>query len=136
MGSWGTGTYDNDTAGDWVGDLADTDDLSLIEATLDQVLDAGSDYLESPEAEEALAAADVIARLQGNPGESSAYTEDVETWVAEHPLKIPPDLAHKAVKAIDRILKGPSELLELWEEGEEVDDWRDEIKKLKARIKI
>ena len=78
MGAWGTGVFDNDTACDWVGELVESSDLSRIETTLDNVLQAGSGYLEAPEAEEALAAAEVVARLQGNWGVRDVYTAPVD----------------------------------------------------------
>ena len=52
-----------------------------MEAALDSVLEAGNEYLEVDEATEALAAAETIARLQGNWGVQDAYTESVDTWV-------------------------------------------------------
>ena len=53
MGTWGTGIFDNDSACDWAQDLAESSDLSVIEAALDGVLEAGSEYLEVDEATEA-----------------------------------------------------------------------------------
>jgi len=38
MGAWGTGNFDNDTALDWVYDLEDREDLSLVVDTIDAVL--------------------------------------------------------------------------------------------------
>ena len=68
MGAWGTGIFDNDTACDWAYDLEGASDLSLIERALSKVLNVGAEYLEATEAEEALAAAETIARLKGNLG--------------------------------------------------------------------
>lgn len=61
------GILDNDTACDWVDELEESDDLSVVEAALEKVLSAGLEYIEAPDAEEALAAVDVIVRLQGKP---------------------------------------------------------------------
>ncbi len=74
MGAWDYTTFGNDDACDWGGDLRSHDDLSFIEDTLDRVIGAGEEYLEAPESCEAVAAAEVIARLQGHFGIRNAYT--------------------------------------------------------------
>jgi hypothetical protein len=134
MGAWGTGVFDNDTACDWADELEESDDLSVLEEALELVLSAGADYIEAPDAEQALAAADVIARLQGNAGDSGAYTEAVDAWVSGNKFKVPPVLAKKALAAIERILVEPSELLELWSESEEFGAWMSGIENLRSRI--
>jgi hypothetical protein len=134
MGAWDHTTFGNDDACDWGGDLRSRDDLSFVEETLDVVLDAGGEYLEAPEASEAIAAAEVIARLQGHFGIRDAYTESVDQWVAAHPLTVPPALARKAHAALDRILAEPSELLELWAESEDFEQWKAAVAGLRGRI--
>jgi hypothetical protein len=47
---------------------------------LDRALESGTSYLEAPDAEETLAAADIVARLRGNFGIPNAYTEDIDRW--------------------------------------------------------
>jgi hypothetical protein len=136
MGAWGIGVFDNDTACDWADDLAETDDLSVVEASLEKVLSSGADYLEAPDAEEALAAAEVVARLQGNTGDSDAYTEAIDTWVSEHKLFVSAALAKKTLTALERILLEPSELLELWGESDEFDAWKTDVENLKSRIRV
>jgi hypothetical protein len=135
MGAWGTGIFENDTALDWVWDLEDAEDaLALIEDTLERVAGDGLDYLEAPDAEEALAAAQVVAMLQGNPGDLGAYSEELEEWVQTHPMAVPRVLAHKARAAVVRILAPQSELAELWEESEEAGEWKACVQDLQSRI--
>jgi hypothetical protein len=43
-------------------------------------------------------------------------------------------LISKTGRALDRILTEPSELIELWEESEEVDAWRAAVNALKVRV--
>ncbi len=132
MGAWGAGSFENDTACDWVWDLEETDDLSLVEAALERVLAAGTAYLEAPDAEEALAACEVVARLQGNTGDDA---EPVDEWVSSHrQLKVAPALAEKSLAAIGRIEGLESELAELWEQSESFAEWKASIADLKARI--
>ena len=134
MGTWDTDAFGNDTACDWGYSLEDTNDLSLVESIIDRVLATGSDYLEAPESEEALAAVEVVARLQGNWGIRNAYTEPVDSWVERTQLTPSTELVQKAHAAIDRIQISPSELLELWEESEMVDEWKKSLLDLKARV--
>ena len=134
MGAWDHTTFGNDDACDWGGDLSASEDLSFVEETLDAVIDTGDEYLEAPESSQAIAAAEVVARLQGHYGIRNAYTESVDGWVAAHPQTVPAALAQKAHAALDRILAQPSELLELWEESEDFETWKGTVTELRSRI--
>ena len=136
MGAWSHESFGNDTACDWAADLQEGDDLAPVEAALDAVLDVGDDYLESPEACEAIAAAEVVARLQGHFGLRDAYSESLDEWVARVGIVPSPELASKARRALDRILSEPSELLELWEESDDAGEWRASVGELKGRIAV
>lgn len=134
MGAWDHTTFGNDNACDWGGDLRSHEDLSFVEETLDRVIVSGGDYLEAPEASEAIAAAEVLARLQGCFGIRNAYTKSVDEWVAAHPTRVPSRLVQKAHAALDRILTRPSELLELWEESDHFEAWKESVTELRSRI--
>jgi hypothetical protein len=134
MGTWGIGTFENDTACDWAYELEKVKDLSVIERALDEVLNVGAEYLDSHEAVEALAAAEVIARLKGNPGIGCGYTETVDQWVETNRLAPPQALIEKSLKAIERVLFRPSELLELWGETEDFTVWEESVKDLSKRL--
>ena len=66
MGAWGIGHFDNDDAGDWVWELEDSKSLAPVASAIATV-EASPDYLESPDACVALAAAETIAASLGNP---------------------------------------------------------------------
>jgi len=136
VGAWDHTTFGNDDACDWGGDLRSCEDLSFVEETLDKVIDAGQEYLEAPVSSQAIAAAEVVARLQGHFGVRNAYTESVDKWVGDHPQTVPAALAEKARVALERILTRPSELLELWQESEHFESWKGTITELKSRIEI
>lgn len=136
MGAWGTGICDNDTAADWCSSLEDVDDLSLIEEAIHSVLCAGDDELDSEDAQDGLAAAEAISRLQGNGGPETPYTEPMDDWVKRHKLKVPKALARKAHDVIDRVLTEPSELLDLWSESEVLGEWKAAVQDLKSRIQV
>jgi hypothetical protein len=134
MGAWGPGSFDNDSACDWAYSLEESKDLSLVEAAMEKVLASGPGYLEAPDSEEALAAIEVLARLKGNFGVRDAYTEGVDAWVAKNKLQVSPELTKKALVTIERILSEPSEIVELWHESGEFDDWKRNVEDLKLRI--
>ena len=62
MGAWSHEPFGNDTACDWVYDLLETEDFSLIESALDAVMENGDEYLNSDVASEAIAAIEVIVK--------------------------------------------------------------------------
>lgn len=131
MGAWDPTSFGNDTANDWAYDLESFDDTSYIETTLQRVVDAGEDYIDGSDAEMAIAAAEVIAWLLGNPKPVNAYTEKIATWVAAHPIKPSPGLLQKAVFVLERIQREPSELPELWEGDLE---WVEAMADLRSRL--
>jgi hypothetical protein len=134
MGTWAHDTFDNDTACDWAFGLEDVSDLSYVMGALARVLETGADYLEADLACEALAACEVIARLKGNSGVRNAYTDPVDSWVNAHPLPVSSPMAAQAAAVIDRVLSPPSELLELWKDGKDPDQWHNAVSSLRARV--
>jgi hypothetical protein len=135
MGAWNTDPFGNDTACDWIYELAEAKDLSFVESTLQKVHEKGSEYLEAPDAEEAIAAADTLARLKGKFYVNNSYTESLDKWVAKNPRQPSAELLDSAIRALDRILAEPSELLELWQESEEFEAWKKQMEDLKNRLK-
>lgn len=136
MGTWAVDAFGNDYAQDWAEDLHETGNLDAVEDTLDTVLDSGAE-LEAPFAAEALAAIEVLARLQGKGGARSEDSAPVDEWVDARKLKAAKpraDLAAKAAQAIERILAPESELRQLWEESGHYADWRASVEDLRARL--
>ena len=133
MGAWDVDTFDNDTACDWAYDLENATGLSYVREALDAVLEVGDEYLDSDEACMALAACEVLARLKGNWGKRNSYTETIDKWVESHPQTPPADLIQAVFSVIDRIRTQPSELLELWEEGDAT-EWHAAVDDLRKRV--
>jgi hypothetical protein len=136
MGAWDATIFGNDDACDWAYGLEGVADFSLIEQTLQTVLNVGTEYLDVPEAEEALAAAEVVAGLLGRWGVRNVYTETAEAWGKRIQLTPSPDLIQRAVQVVDRIMTAPSELLELWQEADDADfaAWKATVAELKKRL--
>ncbi len=135
MGTWDIGIFDNDTACDWLYELEDREDLSLVLQALENVIEVEDDYLDAPDAEKALAAAETVARLKGNGGKSNASTEILDQWVGHAKIVPAKDIVKKSMIVIDRILREPSELLANWKEESDFDDWKNVIADLKERLK-
>jgi hypothetical protein len=135
MGAWSHEPFGNDAAGDWAHRLFESDDLSYIETTLDKVSEQSS-YLEAPDAEEAIAAVEVLAKALGKGTQSGGYTEEVDAWVAALKEKPSIDLLQKADRVLRRIVSKDSELLELWSESAEEHFWRSSIAALHSSINV
>jgi septation ring formation regulator EzrA len=135
MGAWDTDPFGNDTACDWASALEESEDFDLIEETLAKIEAAGDEYIEAPDAEEAIAAADTVARLKGKAYVKNSHTEAVDEWVAEQELTVPEELVDLAILAIERIQSEPSELLELWDESGDFEAWNKHLEALKKRLK-
>ncbi len=135
MGAWDCDPFGNDTACDWNYDLEQSDDLSFIAETIEKVHAAGISYLAASDAEEAIAAADALARLRGRFYVRNAYTESLDRWVTNHPLTPGNELLDSAIRAIARILTKPSELLERWGESEEFGKWKNHLTDLQGRLR-
>jgi len=132
MGAWSHEAFGNDSACDWAYGLQEVEDLSLVEAALDSVAPDG--YLDASEASEALAAAEVIARLRGHPGYSNAYTEVADDWVAATRLTPPEAMVQRALAVLDRVGGDESELKELWDDSDSAEDWQASLADLRQRL--
>jgi Domain of unknown function (DUF4259) len=134
MGAWTEDTFGNDTSCDWIGTFLENPGLDIVWEAINSVLEA-SDYLESDEACNCLAACELIARTQGKWGLKNSYSEKLDDWVQTNPMVVPNDLKIAADSAIKRILDSDSELPELWDDGGRNDAWHDAIDNLRERIK-
>jgi hypothetical protein len=136
MGTWDTGIFDNDTACDWAQTLVERDDLALVDAALDGAIETRNACLDADQGAEALAAAEVVARLQGRWGERNVYTERMDAWIERQTVAPASALVQKAVQAVDRVLQSPSELRELWEDaGSDFEAWQAVLVDLRCRIR-
>jgi len=133
MGTWSGEPFGNDGACDWSYDLIERRDLSALDEAFDRVIEA-DDYVDGADGEEAVAAAEVVAKLLGRGTQTDAYTEDVDKWVASSEIAPSPGLIGKAVRALDLIVGDQSELAELWDESDDSDEWRSGIARLRAAL--
>jgi hypothetical protein len=131
MGAWGLGIFENDDALDWRIELLREDDLGPVLSAFSKIKQ--SDDLELPECCYALAAAEVVAALKGNP--SDTLPKDVIAWITSHPsLFIAEALIKDAEIAIEKI-RSDSELQGLVEETGELNEWYMVLDDLLFRLK-
>lgn len=110
MDAWGPGTFDNDAAGDWAGDLLDSDDEVPICDVLDAITDEPPELL--PDAEiccAALAAAELVAATAGHP--AADLPAPLAQWARDARGGLDDELTIQALTVVARV-RDASELAE------------------------
>ncbi len=138
MGAWNEDNFGNDDASDWVYDLEKSKGLETLMSPIEDIIE-NSDYLESPECSEALAASEVVAASLTN--DFSLIPEEAINWLNKKQglffgKKPSIQKAHAliAIQAVEKILND-SELKELWEETEDFANWQKIQNTLLAKLK-
>ena len=133
MGAWGPGVFENDDAADWVWELEDDEDGSVIEAALSAVVDTPrNEVVESGDASNAVAAAEIVASAIDN-ATTSLPTEATE-WIKRNAHLVTPEVRDLARRAVDRV-GASSELQQLWESAGDP-AWAGSIGALHARLQV
>jgi hypothetical protein len=128
MAAWGTGSFENDYAKDWLAglDTLSPDDLKQI--FVQAVDDPG--YLEAPAASIVVAAVEVVTALNGSPAEG--VPPEIIQW-ATNRQEATPELKSLALRALERVRKN-SELKDLWLEADGLNDWIAAIQEVQTRL--
>ncbi len=129
MGTWGTGAFDNDTASDWSSDLVEAEDLSLVTETLRSAQEVDDEELDDDLRLEALAACEVIARLQGRRRDGAP--DAVDAWIRSRRFAPTPQLVKLAAHVMERITSTSDELAHLWSRDQA---WRASLQDLRKRV--
>lgn len=130
-GAWGVGSFENDSALDWVYELETANSVAFLNTTFDRV--RNSEYIEVDDCSAALAAADIVASMNSNA--FSHLPTDVQAWAKTHSNQLSYELkasAREAVSACTNI--DSSELAQLWEESDPA-EWSRYIAQLKQRLR-
>lgn len=130
MGAWGYGNFENDDAMDWVADLEGYSDDGMIIDTLNTIIDQADDYPEAPDCSVAVAAAETVAALLGEPHEDCP--DGIDAWVEEHTSPTA-TLVAKARQAVEVILSN-SELKDTWQESDDFEAWQLSLEELLSRL--
>lgn len=135
MGAWGVGSFDNDDAADFLADVTESGDLSLIREVLDNVL-TSTEYVEAPDACQAIVASEILAAALGRSTSAAQREEEISQWVARIRPTVDNELATQARDALTRILAQNSELRELWEEADGFSEWQATVTELRLQLQI
>jgi hypothetical protein len=131
VGAWGTGTFDNDDAADWVYELLESADLVPARQAMAATMDSDG-WLEIPEVSRAVAAASVVAA--GFDGYVTGLPDEVVEWLEYHPDAGTLADARLAIDALERVASVDSELREVWLEAANGPAWVEEIARLAYRL--
>ena len=130
MGTWSSSPFGNDTAKDWAWGLSDAGGSALIDRTIQAVVTAKKD-IDAPIAEEAIAAATVVAAAAGDP--IRGVSADIKRWINTQGYVPTKKLIGESMKAIDRITRD-SELRDLWDESHGLEGWVKATAKVRDKL--
>jgi hypothetical protein len=137
MGAWGEGAFDNDAAADWSWEFENAGlaaGLRLITDALSAAAQADdAAYLDERDGALAVAAAELVASINGLPIDESPYNDTAREWIARvHPAS-DPSLVNLARQAVSRVTSQNSGLAELWEEAGS-SSWRSAMGGLRDKL--
>lgn len=135
MGTWGPQIFDNDAACDLAGGIAHTEAGSgeaeeLILGALKPFDAAAEGWL----VDEALAAADIVARLRGHFGQRDGYTGSIDRWVRKQRVAVTPEMVSAAQAAVANVLQHAEVFAARWTHPEVASEWLDYVRALQARL--
>ena len=131
MGTWGSGSFENDAALDWLAEVAAQDDLRPAQAVLSHVVRSRS-FVDSDDAAAAIAAAEVVAAVGGAPPQVGGLPDELTAWIEAHRPAAESGLRSLALQALARVRAG-SELRALWGASLE---WRLVLDDLERRLEL
>ncbi len=127
MATWGTKTFEDDTAVDWITELTEAEEtreallsaITLPEEAEDQDYDTSVI---------AIAACEVIVALIDEP--RKGLPEDLSDWLSDNECDDITDLPDTAKAALDIVLADDSELVSTWKEQEDYEEWKEGVDEL------
>ena len=150
MGAWDAGSFQNDTALDWAGNLCESGDVTAVRIALSRAMEQHQPpqpsftgrllgrhpiepQLDAQAASQALAAAEIVAFWLGRPDQH--FPDDLREWARRHSDSFSSELITLARRAVLTI-KTKSELKDLWEEGDGIvaPKWHNAIADLERRL--
>lgn len=135
MGAWGSGLYDNDHAMELVEEVVGGGGLESLEEALRRAVEVGEEYLEAPEGEQALAAADIVSRLRGRNVPADTGVAELAEWLEDVDFFVGKETVRRAGAAVARVMRKPSEVMELWSESGSLDaTWAAAVSLLVRRL--
>jgi hypothetical protein len=133
MPGWGTGSFENEDAQNFLGRLGSMgmDDLRQALAHA-----ADQEYIEAPESGAVVAAAEVVAALVAaakDETSSPSTPRQIVDWISKSKPEAPTDLVDLACRVVERV-RTSSELKDLWLEAEGLNEWSAALHNLEERL--
>lgn len=128
MGSWGYTALEDDTVLDFIGEFGDSPSIELLDKTLQQAIDV--EYIDDWVGASALAAAEVVAAINENP--LAALDDKIKEWANSAGACVD-NLKSSALMAVNKVFE-ESELREIWEDSDGLEQWSVAIEDLKSRL--
>jgi Domain of unknown function (DUF4259) len=138
MGAWGVGAFENDTAADWDFEFEAADRAAGLRLITDALARAagpgdGAD-LDGREGSRAVAAAELVALIDGQPIDESGCNKMARQWIAQERPEGDPALTSLARQAVSRVIGPASELPKLWL-SDSLPEWRSAMTELLDKLK-
>jgi predicted alternative tryptophan synthase beta-subunit len=132
MADWGPGIYENDDTMDWIYDLLDSGGISRVKRALDIIKEDGAEDVEIADCRIALAAADLVAAIDGdiNPN----LPAEAEEWLTliNRPVS---NLRAKAEEVVRDILES-SPLKVYYKTNGKYPEWKQTVESLLKRLEL
>jgi hypothetical protein len=125
--------FDNDDAREWLLELIASPDLDVLKEAFELAEEEyeEDEYVEASEALPAIAAAEVVAALAGEP--ANDLPKVVKAWVANKPE--PSSKLMKRARRVVEVILTHSEVREAWEESDQLPQWKAAMLDLMARLR-
>ncbi|GAA5532476.1 DUF4259 domain-containing protein [Deinococcus aluminii] len=132
MNIWGIGSFENEVGVAFAQEVVEDGAFALAEA-FDVALDPDNDFLDAEEGHRTLAAAEIL--VAALTGDTSHITDaPLRAWVASANLTELGPLREVACEALGRVCGSDSALPDLWADSGDADEWRADVKRLRAAL--
>ena len=129
MPGWGTGSFDNEEAQNFLKRLS-----SLAIEDVTQILSHAADekdYVEASEGSVAVAAAEIVATAKGMP--PAVIPQQIPDWLNKIEGSPSPKVSDLARRAVQKV-RSQSELRDLWHQADGLNEWSANLRELEQRL--
>jgi len=129
MPGWGTGSFENEDAQSFLNELSSRTPEDL-KQTLARAAE-GEDYLQASESSVVVAAAEIVATAKG--ASPQTVPRQIAEWVRQFEGAPSAEMNELARRAVNKV-RVNSELKDLWQEAEGLNDWSASLRDLEGRL--
>jgi hypothetical protein len=128
MPGWGTGSFENEEAQNFLSRLNSVGAGDLKQMLVDA---SDRDYLDVAESSVTVAVAEIVATARGNPPQ--AVPSQIAEWVGKIEGAPSSEMSELARRAVYKV-RTNSELKDLWLEAEGLNEWSAAVRDLEGRL--